>query len=252
MPAAGAAAPARRARARCPPQQAWWGAAPRAGRCRRLQTHTQARAQPPAAAAAGGCGGERLWQAGGGGWALAAARGAPPVIALVDGTNVAMRARRGPPGDGRGQAGRFAEWLAFIAGATRAAALLVAFDNKGSSGANARAAAFPGYNAARYGRAAAAAAAATATAAATVGGGGGGSRGGSGQGVLLPGWAHLDGAVREAGAIPVHAAAGCAPCGARRAAGARLHAAPSLAPRRSGVRQACHAYARARVQVRGR
>jgi hypothetical protein len=105
-------------------------------------------------------GGEPLIQAGPGGWRLAPGPGAPSGAAsaspaapllLVDGTNLAVRCQRGPPGDARGPAGRFAAWLAFLRAATSALGAAVAFDNKGSVDGNARAALHPGYNRARYG-----------------------------------------------------------------------------------------------------
>ena len=146
---------------------------------------------------------ERAWQAGPGGWAVACA--AAPVL-LIDGTSVAARCRRGPPGDARAPAERFAQWLAFLKAAVRPPPRLaiVAFDNKGSAAASARGAAFPGYNRARH---------------RGSGGSSGSSGSSSGSGSAsgsaadrrdapMAGWSHLDSVARAAGALPVHAAAG--------------------------------------------
>jgi hypothetical protein len=95
-------------------------------------------------------------------WALRTASPSDRLIAIVDGTNVAMSCRprtRGISGDGvkagvgaAAHASRFRAWLRFLRAATNADVTLVAFDNKGSVGGNARATLHPGYNRARYGR----------------------------------------------------------------------------------------------------
>jgi hypothetical protein len=127
---------------------------------------------------------ELLAQAGPGGWRVAppAAAGAPKGAAppprpllLVDGTNLAVRcARAAVPGSGGGAGARVAAWLRFLLAATGAAGGAVAFDNKGSSAFNARAALHPGYNRARY-RAGGAAGGRGGWAASAGGGAGGGA-----------------------------------------------------------------------------
>ncbi|KAI8469314.1 MAG: hypothetical protein J3K34DRAFT_522297 [Monoraphidium minutum] len=165
---------------------------------RRPSSAAAASAAPPRAAAADGTPPPppRVRAEGPGGWAVRAASPGDPLVAVIDGTNVAMRCR-GPrsgaataaAGAGGGEAARFRAWLRFLRAATGAAAALVAFDNKGSTGGNARAALDPRYNQRRYAR-------------------GGGGAAAAAQGAVLPGWSHLDGAARAEGCVPVHAAVG--------------------------------------------
>ncbi|GBG00234.1 hypothetical protein Rsub_12878 [Raphidocelis subcapitata] len=113
-----------------------------AGEPQRAGAAAAARREPP----------PRIVEAAPGGWAYAAPAGAPPLVLVVDGTNLAARCARPPPWDARPPPQRFAWWLRFLLAATGAAAGLVCFDNKGSTGGNARAALDPAYNRARHGK----------------------------------------------------------------------------------------------------
>jgi len=115
------------------------------------------------------------------------------VVAVIDGTNLAMRCRSGPPDDSRSPEGRLRGWLLYLRAVTGAATTLVAFDNKGSVGGNARAELHPGYNRARYKAPGAPAQR---------------NQQQQQQQQQLSGWSHMDGAVVASGCVPVHAAVG--------------------------------------------
>lgn len=149
-------------------------------------------------------------QLGPGGWAVRAAPTGDTLVAVIDGTNLAVRSSRASPGDNRSAPERFSAWLGYLRAVTGAAVTLVAFDNKGSAAGAARAALAPGYNRARYRRqrrgGSAAAGSAAAGAADTTP-----AQGGTPPAPVathLPGWAHLDGITRTAGCHPVHAVVG--------------------------------------------
>ena len=82
---------------------------------------------------------------------------APFTVAIVDGHNLAFKCTsRNPPPFQPSFAHQFSAWLRFLKAYCRAAVMYVAFDNKGSSSTNYRAAIEPAYLRKRYKKKAAA------------------------------------------------------------------------------------------------
>jgi hypothetical protein len=131
-------------------------------------------------------------------WLLQTTGEPVPRLLLIDGTNFACisagskHSRRSPFRET--VADRFNAWIAFLQAATAANAVLVAFDNKGSSESNVRAQ----LSQQRYLRQRYKQGAATALA----------GRGSSSSSVTLDGWGQLAQCIAQPGCISAHAAYG--------------------------------------------